>query len=53
LTGPNSSNFALVSVLNGVDAKIHTPPLLSLIAVDLPPTGIRLKREKGLKSREN
>lgn len=49
LTGPNSSNFALVSVVSGVDARIQTPPLLSLIAVDLPPNGIKLKREKGLR----
>ena len=38
-TSPSSSNLAFVSVSKGVDANTHTPPLLSLTAVDRPPTG--------------
>ena len=38
-TSPSSSNLVFVSVSKGVDANTHTPPLLSLTAVDRPPTG--------------
>ena len=47
-TGPNSPSFDLVSWLNGVEAKIQTPPFLSLMAVDRPPTGTQPNRVKGL-----
>lgn len=39
---------ALVSVSNGVEARIQTPPFRSLMAVDLPPTGNRPNLANGL-----
>lgn len=49
LTCPSSSNLAFVSVSKGVDANTHTPPLLSRIAVDRPPTASKPSRANGLK----
>jgi len=49
LTGPSSSSLVFVTESRGVDAKTHTPPLLSLIAVERPPTGNSPNRAKGLK----
>ena len=46
-TGPRLLRVDFVSASRGVDARIHTPPALSWIAVDLPPSGMP-KREKGL-----
>ena len=47
-TGPRVSMVVLVSVSNGVDARIHTPPSRSLIAVERPPTGNNPNRANGL-----
>ena len=51
---PSSSIFALVSVSSGVLATIQRSPFASLMAVDLPPTGIEIdigpRRANGLKS---
>ena len=38
-TGPSLSRVVFVSASRGVDARIHTPPARSWMAVDLPPTG--------------
>jgi hypothetical protein len=46
-TGPSLSIVVFVSASRGVDAKIHTPPACSWMAVDLPPSGIP-RRVKGL-----
>jgi hypothetical protein len=46
-TGPRLLRVVFVSASRGVDAKIHTPPALSWMAVDLPPSGTP-KRVKGL-----
>ena len=46
-TGPRLLRVVFVSASRGVDAKIHTPPALSWMAVDLPPSDIP-KRVKGL-----
>ena len=38
-TSPSSSNFCFVSLFSAVEARIHTPPVSSLIAVERPPMG--------------
>ena len=50
-TGPSLSRVVFVSASSGVDAKIHTPPLKSWIAVDLPPNGKIPKRVNGLEKK--
>ena len=49
-TGPRLLRVVFVSASRGVDAKIHTPPARSWMAVDLPPSGIP-RRVKGLQIR--
>ena len=52
LTGPNLFNVSLVRELKGVDANTQTSPLVSLTAVDRPPTGMKENLKKGLCIRE-
>ncbi len=52
LTSPNSSSFALVSSVNGVEAMIHTSPVDNLIAVERPPVQKTPSRVKGLWNRD-
>lgn len=48
LTGPISFSFAFVTSFSGVDARTHTSPDVSLIAVERPPMGIMPKRLNGV-----
>ncbi len=49
LTSPSSASFCFVSSVRGVEARIHTPPDSSLMAVERPPMGSNLKSTKGLR----
>lgn len=48
VTLPRLSSVFFVSSVRGVEARTQTSPVESRTAVDLPPTGTRLKRAKGL-----
>ncbi len=49
LTSPSSASFCFVSSVRGVEARIHTPPDSSLMAVERPPMGSVPNSTKGLR----